>query len=256
MVNVDSNVLWLANSTFNAAGVIAAAATWGAAFDGKRRRLTWVVPIVLLSAWLETNLNVAYAGAATMTPGMYRHLAVDLAAFAGLALAFVLIRRKAAFSAARKARPASVSGDAVEAKSISNPQLRQNVVRLLESADRADVSSLAEVYDPDFESVRVADEGGSLGRLTREQMLAFLTETVRGAAVAVAANGHAAVKTGETVIHHAEDHGDTAFVLMTRTKDLGNGWEPMFYSLVWKKRSGSWRLLREFVHQKTRPRWS
>jgi hypothetical protein len=50
--------------------------------------------------------------------------------------------------------------------------------------------------------------------------------------------------------------GDTGLVLMTRVKDLGNGWEPMFYNLVWKRQNGQWRLLREFVHQKSAPRWS
>jgi hypothetical protein len=62
------------------------------------------------------------------------------------------------------------------------------------------------------------------------------------------------IPTKETVIHHAEVVGDPGFVLMTRVKDLGSGWEPMYYSLVWRKRDGKWELLREFVHQRSVPK--
>jgi hypothetical protein len=48
--------------------------------------LLWLVPAVLLSAWLETNLNASFAGAPAMTSGMYKHFAMDVVAFAGLAL--------------------------------------------------------------------------------------------------------------------------------------------------------------------------
>ena len=65
--------------------------------------------------------------------------------------------------------------------------------------------------------------------------------------------GHV-IPTKETTIHHAEVIGDTGYVLLTRVKDLGHGWEPMFYSLVWRKHDGEWRLLREFVHQKSIPK--
>jgi hypothetical protein len=44
------------------------------------------------------------------------------------------------------------------------------------------------------------------------------------------------------------------FVLLTRIKDLGHGREPMFYTLVWKRHDGGWRLLREYVHQKSIPK--
>jgi hypothetical protein len=94
----------------------------------------------------------------------------------------------------------------------------------------------------------VADEGG-FARLSREQMLGFFNRPggpTKGAAHAI--------PTKETTIHHAEAIGDTGFVLLTRIKDLGKGWEPMFYTLVWRKRDGQWRLLREYVHQKSIPK--
>ena len=49
--------------------------------------------------------------------------------------------------------------------------------------------------------------------------------------------------------------GNTALVLVTRVKDLGNGWEPLFYSLLWTRQDLTWRLSREFVHQRTVPNW-
>jgi len=126
--------------------------------------------------------------------------------------------------------------------------------RFLASADSADTVSLAEIYDQNFSCVRIADDGGFV-RLSREQMLTFLEQAVKDAVARPTGSGHAAVQTRETIIHHAELVGDTGFMLMTRVKDLGNGWEPMFYNLVWKQ-DGQWRLLREFVHQKSIPRWS
>jgi hypothetical protein len=213
------------------------------------------VPAVVLSAWLETNLNVAFAGTATMSGAMYKHFAIDVVAFSALSLAFVWIRRKTAVMKVRSsASVSSASHGALDAKSITNPELRQAMESLLTSADKADVASMATIYDKDFLCVRAADEGG-LGRLTREQMLAFMDQAVKKASRGPA-SGHAAVQTRETTIHHAELISDTAFVLMTRIKDLGSGWEPMFYALVWKKSGNSWRLLREFVHQKSAPKWS
>jgi hypothetical protein len=255
MINVDARVLWVANSTCNAAGVLAAASAWASALERKTQRLFWLVPLVFLSAWLETNLNVAFAGTATMSGAMYKHFATDVVAFFALALVFVWIRRKTAVMKARPSGSASfASHGALDAKSIANPELRQAMENLLASADKADVASMAAIYDKDFLCVRAADEGG-LGRLTREQMQVFLDQAVKKAGRGPA-SGHAAVQTRETTIHHAELIADTAYVLMTRVKDLGSGWEPMFYTLVWKKQVGGWRLLREFVHQKSTPKWS
>jgi hypothetical protein len=70
-----------------------------------------------------------------------------------------------------------------------------------------------------------------------------------------ARGGGKAIPTKETTIHHVDVVGDDGFVLLTRVKNLGSGWEPMFYSLVWKKRDGEWRLVREFVHQRTMPKF-
>ena len=110
--------------------------------------------------------------------------------------------------------------------------------RFVAAADKGDVAAIAAAYDPEFVCVRVADEGG-FARLSREQMLGFFG---RPAAPGKAA-GHA-IPTKETTIHHAEVLGDTGYVLLTRIKDLGKGWEPMFYTLVWKRTGGEWHLRR------------
>ena len=256
MVNVDSQTIWLANSALNATGVVSAANAWSSLFDRRLTRLLWLAPIILLSAWLETHLNPAFAGAAAMNSAMYKHMALDLGVFAGVALLFVLWKRKPALGGSRSVKPRSVIGNEIkiDTRAIANPELHRCMENFLNSADRGDVASLATLYDRDFLCVRVADGGGFV-RLSREQMLSFLDRAVNAARGDSAQGGHPAVQTKETAVHFGEAHNDTAFVLMTRIKDLGSGWEPMFYSLVWKKRDGNWRLLREFVHQKTAPQW-
>jgi uncharacterized protein DUF4440 len=122
------------------------------------------------------------------------------------------------------------------------------VERFVEAADKGDAAVLATTYSPDFLKMWVADDGG-LACLTGEQVLSILR-----------ANGsrNHSLPTRETVIHRAEIVGDSGFVLMTRMKDLGNGWEPTFHSLIWglcwNESGGKWLLLREFVHQKSFPK--
>lgn len=128
--------------------------------------------------------------------------------------------------------------------------LRVAVEHFIEAADRGDVATVAATYAPEFVSVRVADEGGFV-RMTREQMLAFWKTAT--SSLPAGQPGAPAIPTQKTTIHYAEALGDTGFVLLTRIKNIGNGWEPMFYNLVWKRDGGNWLLLREFVHQKSIP---
>jgi ketosteroid isomerase-like protein len=120
--------------------------------------------------------------------------------------------------------------------------LRQTVDRFIAAADKGDTKTITAMYDPEFANVRVADDGGVV-KLTREQVLQLLERLPA-----------TPFPTKETKVHHVETTGDHGFVLLIRIKDLGQGWEPMFYSLVWKKHDGDWRLLREFVHQRTLPK--
>jgi len=64
MVNVDPRALWIANSAFNAAGVLSAAKAWGSFFNGKQKQFFCLVLALLLSAWLETIFNEAFPGLA------------------------------------------------------------------------------------------------------------------------------------------------------------------------------------------------
>jgi hypothetical protein len=126
-------------------------------------------------------------------------------------------------------------------------ELKPFVESFVEAADNGDAAVLATTYSPDFQKIWVADDGGN-ACLTGEQILSILR-----------ANGgkNHSLPTCETVIHRAEIVGDSGFVLMTRMKDLGQGWEPTFHSLVWglsSNEGGKWLLLREFVHQKNFPK--
>jgi hypothetical protein len=139
-------------------------------------------------------------------------------------------------------------GNAMKEGTDREAELRKVVERFIASADKVDATALKSIYDPGFVCVRVADEGG-MTKLSRDQMLGFM-----GALGALARGSGHAIPTKETVIHHVEVIGDDGFVLLTRTKNLGSGWEPMYYSLVWKRRGHEWQLLREFVHQRTMPK--
>jgi ketosteroid isomerase-like protein len=129
-----------------------------------------------------------------------------------------------------------------------DPELQQVVEEFVKAVDTADIAAVAAAYRPEFLNVRVADDGGFV-RLSGPQILAMLK-----APKSAATPGIKSIPTRETVIQHAEVVGDMGFVLMTRVKDLGNGWEPIYYSLVWQKGGGKWELLREFVHQRSVPK--
>jgi ketosteroid isomerase-like protein len=129
-----------------------------------------------------------------------------------------------------------------------DPELQSVVEQFVKAVDQGDVAAVAAAYSPDFLNVRVADDGG-FARLSRAQILAILK-----ASPAKGKSAGPSIPTKDTVIQHAEVIGDRGFVLMSRVKDLGNGWEPLFYSLVWQKKGGKWELLREYVHQRSVPK--
>lgn len=147
----------------------------------------------------------------------------------------------AAIIIAQGAQPPAATGTV-------DPELRRVVERFVEAVDKGDIATVAATYSPDFQNVRIADAGG-FTRLGREQILAMLQPRTGNTA------GPASVPTKDTVIYHAEAIGDMGFVLMIRMKNLGSGWEPMYYSLVWQRQGQQWLLLREFVHQRTVPKW-
>ena len=162
-----------------------------------------------------------------------------------LGLLFLLIRRAVI---ERKGQRRYTRKIGTNSGAIVDTSLRQSVESFLAAADQVDLDSIAATYSEDFLCVRVADEGG-FTQLTREQMLSFLKRSTSGAA-----GGHS-VPSKDSQVHHAEIFGDMALVLVTRVKNLGKGWEPMFYTLLWKQHGNTWTLCREFVHQRTVPNW-
>jgi hypothetical protein len=253
MLNVDSQACWAASAVFNGAGFVAALVAIETVLSRNSRayrRLLWLVPVILLSAWLESALNsdVARQVESIRLSGLYRHMGGDLIAWPVLALAFLGLRRVVSLgrrSGKPKATASSTTAPTIPTRAggAVDGEMQNAVERFIAAVDGGDVASVTATYDPGFTCVRVADEGGFV-RLTREQMLSFFNRS----------GGHA-IPTKDTMIQHAEVIGDIGLILLTRVKDLGNGWEPMFYTLMWKKQDGAWRLLREFVHQRTAPRW-
>ncbi len=129
-----------------------------------------------------------------------------------------------------------------DSKGLSTADLQHAIERFITAVDQSDTASIGSMYDPDFVNIRVADTG-EVVRLVREQILSIFS-----------GGGSHSILTKSTTFHHLEVGGDTGFVLLTRIKDLGSGWEPMFYSLVWKRHGEKWLLWREFVHQRSMPR--
>jgi hypothetical protein len=253
MVSVDPVACWTTNALFNATGLVAALTAWDAAGSRRYRRLLWLVPVVLVSAWLESAFNsdvIRHVPAeSARLSAQYRRMAMDLIGWPALGLAFVWLRQAVPFGRSKPQAPRSSMME-IRTKGSIDAGLQGAVERFIASADKADLAAVAALYDPAFACVRVADEGGFV-HLTREQMLSFWR---RAGGSSNASGGHS-VPTRETVLHHAEVIGDTGFVLLTRIKNLGSGWEPMYYTLVWKRQESGWLLLREFVHQRTVPRW-
>ncbi|HWZ97548.1 MAG TPA: nuclear transport factor 2 family protein [Candidatus Dormibacteraeota bacterium] len=241
----SSLVLWFTTSLLNAGGVLAAAHAWNTRFSKKHTRLIWLVPAVFIAAWLASFFGAPVVAQAISLMNVVlpiRALATNLLAYFALGLVFLLLRRAALKRTASAKKPETT-------EPISNSGLRQTVESFLSAADTANVDRLAATYAPDFLCIRVADAGG-FAQLTAEQMLSFMRRAISGKAV-----GHA-VPTKTSTIHHAEILGDSAIVLVTRMKDLGNGWEPLFYTLIWQRANSTWHLQREIVHQKSAPNWT
>jgi len=242
-------VLWILTSLLNAGGVIAAAHAWNTQFTKKFARLLYLVPAFLIAAWLASYFNsgvVAQVISLTAVVLSVRGIATNLLAYLVFGLVFLLLRREAIKRAAAKSSASNSSQD----ESTSGSGLRKTVESFLSAADTANVDGLASTYAPDFKCIRVADAGGFV-ELTANQMLSFMRRAISGKANI----GHS-VPTSKTTIHHTEIFGDSAIVLLTRMKDLGNGYEPLFYTLLWQRTNSAWRLQREIVHQKSAPNWA
>jgi len=249
MTNSPNLVLWTLTSLLNVGGVVAAAHAWNTRFAKNYARLLLLIPALLVAAWLASFFDtsiIAQIFSLTTVVLSPRSIATNLLAYTAFGLIFLLLRRAAAKRSASKSP--TTSADARE--SLSSSGLKETVESFLSAADTTNADLLAAAYAPDFSCIRVADAGGFV-QLTAGQMLSFLRRVTSGQTVV----GHA-VPTQSTKIHHAEILGDSAIVLLTRTKDLGNGWEPLFYTLLWKRDSGAWHLQREIVHQKSAPNWT
>ncbi len=259
MAYVDARACWFAASLFTVVGIVAACDVWGVARSRRYKRLLWLLPVLVASVWLESAFGGAssqLSAASVPSAALYRRMATDLIGWPVLALAFVWLRRtlpanKSSKGGGKSKPPPSDDKSATRTEGGADMDLRAAMEHFIAAVDKADVATVAAAYAPDFCCVRVADEGG-FAHLSREQMLAFLNRAVAHAAGGK--SGGEAVATRETVFHHAEVRGDTGFVLLTRVKNLGSGWEPLFYNFVWQRHEGGWRLVREFAHQKTVPR--
>lgn len=131
--------------------------------------------------------------------------------------------------------------------------IKKKIEYFLNCVDNGFVELIVELYDTQFECVRIIDEGGFV-KIDRNQMVEFWTNLSPQINQPII-DKKETLHVKNTIIHHTEIIGDLGIAVLTRIKNIGNGWEPMFYNLILKKRNDEWKLLREFVHQKSMPRW-
>ncbi|MGC4045180.1 MAG: nuclear transport factor 2 family protein [Armatimonas sp.] len=130
-----------------------------------------------------------------------------------------------------------------------DPEFIQAFERFLQAGQQGDIATIREIYAPEFQCLRVADSGGSV-RLPRDKMLHFWEQAISSARPNGLIRSHA-IPTRNTRIWFLDSHGTEATILMTRQKRLQTNWENLFYVLRWVRQNGEWKLLREYVHQKS-----
>ncbi len=129
--------------------------------------------------------------------------------------------------------------------------LKQTVISFMAKTDSDKYAEIIPYYDTNFLSIRVVDAGQFI-KMDYKQMVYFWKMQSDKQAERNTLHRQAIV-TQKTTIHYIEILGDTGYVLLTRIKDLGSGFEPMFYNLIWTRKNNKWYLLREIVHQRTMP---
>ena len=129
--------------------------------------------------------------------------------------------------------------------------LKEALADFLAKVDSAQVDEIIPYYDPGFVSVRVVDAGPFI-KMDYNQMINFwkMISERKGNAGSFNYKG---IVTQSTTVHYIEIQGNTAYVLLTRIKNFGNGPEPVFYNLIWLYKNNKWYLSREIVHQRTLP---
>jgi hypothetical protein len=129
--------------------------------------------------------------------------------------------------------------------------LKEALNSFMDKVDNGKYLEVIPYYDSGFLSIRVVDAGQFI-KMDYTQMVYFwnMQSSKRPPSNTFSQR---AIITQKTIVHNIEILGNNGYVLMTRLKDLGNGTEPMFYSLIWIIKNNKWYLLREIVHQRTLP---
>ena len=129
--------------------------------------------------------------------------------------------------------------------------LKATLRSFIAKSDSGIYADLIPYYDSGFISIRVVDEGQFI-KMDYKQMVGFWQTQINNQQAKSSFN-HRSITNGQTTIHYMEILGDTAYIILTRIKDLGKGPEPMFYNLIWINKNNKWYLFREIVHQRTMP---
>lgn len=128
--------------------------------------------------------------------------------------------------------------------------LKIALLNYMEDVDSGKYEKIIPFYDSAFLSIRVVDAGEFI-KMDYKQMVYFWNMQIKKQTTK--SFDHHSITTQKTTIHYMEILGDTGYVLLARIKNLGNGLEPMFYTLIWINKNDRWYLFREIVHQRSMP---
>jgi hypothetical protein len=236
------------------AGIFVAVHAW-ISFRAKATvSLSWLLPLFFAGAVLEAALIshrifIVQDGTVALDT-IVRRTGLNLLIWPVIGLTCYQLRMRLA---KRPVRVPSADPRALpEPTGATTESLQAAIQRFIAAADGGEVAVIAGTYSADFACIRVADDGG-FARLSAEQMLAFWKPRASGPSTGAGPASHT-IPTRSTVIHHSEVMGNQGLALITRVKDFGSGWEPVFYTLLWRHENSEWRFVRELVHQRTVPR--
>lgn len=175
-------------------------------------------------------LGPAAVGAIAMTAGWP---AVSLFVIAIVAAAIVL-------GLAFRARPAEQKSIAGNKGGIMNmdPELIEVTKRLIRYATRYDIETLDTLYSDDLKIYRLDDRGETMTLDKPANMAYFIGKRDAGAAP---------LDDAAEFLHASQSDG-VGMVVVKRTMQLGDRPEELFFTLIWRRGSDGWKVIRESAY--------
>ena len=233
-------VLSIATAFITGSGVWSLCRAGFALLEKQPKRAILCVGISIAFAWLVNGVQM-------LSHASDQTISIPIGAMFGDLAGWTVLSVFLVFSVRRSWKISSKSPGSISVGPPLSGQFETASQEFLAAVDRGDLQTVEQTYDPSFSCIRVADSG-EFRHLRREQMLSIFRHHGQPAGKPVQVG-----PTLATAVHYQEQLGDFGISVVTRTKDLGKGAEPMYYVLLWRQDGQGWRLHREFVHQRSAP---